>query len=125
MTAVVAAFASLPLFASAAPEPFLLTFDGAHFPDSTLEGGISHAGRFTASAPFCSAGEAHDVYHVIEGEFLSVHRIHTCDDGSGSFTAWMPTVRNEHGSATGAWKIVEGTRQYPTLRGFAICWRPR
>jgi hypothetical protein len=115
---VAAVFACLPMGATAAPAAFLLTFDGAHFADANAPGGIRHDGRFTASAPFCSAGHAHDMHFVVEGEFLSVHRIYTCDDGSGSFTAWMPTVRNEHGGATGAWKIVEGTGQYATLRGF-------
>ena len=110
-------FLCLPVGATAAPALFLLTFDGAHFPDASAPGGLRHDGRFTASAPFCSTGHAHDVHHVVEGEFLSVHRTYMCDDGSGSFTAWMPIVRNEHGGGTGAWKIVEGTGQYATLRG--------
>jgi hypothetical protein len=43
-------------------------------------------------------------------------RTHTCDDGTGTFTAFMPTVRGEHGGG-GSWKIVEGTGRYATLRG--------
>ena len=115
--AVATLFLCLPVGATAAPAPFLLTFDGTHVLDPSAPGGLAHDGRFTASAPFCSGGHAYDVHHVVEGEFLSVRRIHTCDDGSGSFTAWMPTARNEHGGATGSWKIVEGTGQYATLRG--------
>jgi hypothetical protein len=110
-----AVIALVPIHATAAPTPFSLTFEGAHFVDSTLPGGLRHDGRFTASAPFCSAGRAHDVRHVVV-EPLSVLRMHMCDDGSGSFTALMPTVRGEHG-ATGAWRIVEGTGAYATLRG--------
>ena len=115
---VAALFLCLPVGATAAPTPFLLTFDGAHVPDAGMPEGLRHEGRFTASAPLCSAGRAYDVHQVVEGEFLSVHRIHTCDDGTGSFTAWMPIVRNEHGGASGAWRIVEGTGQYAKLRGF-------
>ena len=48
--------------------------------------------------------------------FLNVYRVHTCDDGSGSFTAYMPSVRGEHGGS-GEWQIVEGTGAYATLRG--------
>jgi hypothetical protein len=115
LTAVVVGVAAR---ATASPEPFLLTFDGAHFPDTTLHGGgLRHDGRFTASAPFCSAGRAFDVVHYIQDGLLSVQRLHTCDDGTGSFTAFMPTVRNEHGGTTGTWKIVDGTGRYATLRG--------
>jgi hypothetical protein len=103
--------------ATAAPTPFLLTFEGAHFVDATLSGGLRHDGRFTASSPFCSAGRAYDARHVPVDGPLTVLRIHTCDDGSGSFTALMPVVRGEHGG-TGAWRIVEGTGAYATLRGF-------
>jgi hypothetical protein len=102
--------------ATAAPTPFLLTFEGAHFVDFTLSGGLRHDGRFTASAPFCSAGRAADVRHLDTGGLLNVLRMHTCDDGSGSFTAFMPNVRGEHGG-TGVWQIVEGTGAYATLRG--------
>lgn len=101
--------------ATAAPASFSLSFEGAHFVDSTLSGGLRHDGRFTASVPFCSAGRAYDVRHLVV-EPLTVHRIHTCDDGSGSFTALMPVVRGEHG-ASGTWRILEGTGRYATLRG--------
>jgi hypothetical protein len=102
--------------ATAAPTPFLLTFEGAHFADSTLSGGLRHDGRFTASAPFCSEGRAYDARHLETAGLLNVLRTHTCDDGSGSFAAFMPNVRGEHGG-TGVWRIVEGTGRYATLRG--------
>ena len=102
--------------ATAASTPFSLTFEGAHSLDSTIGGGVRHDGRFTASAPFCSAGRASDVSGVVTDGFLNVVRVHTCDDGSGSFTASMPSVRGEHGG-TGEWQIVEGTGGYATLRG--------
>jgi hypothetical protein len=114
--ALAAASAAVSDRATAAPTPFSLTFEGAHFADSTLLGGLRHDGRFTASAPFCSAGRAYDARHF-EGEPLTVLRVHTCDDGSGSFKAFMPVVRNEHGNGTGTWKIVEGTGRYAALRG--------
>ena len=114
--ALAAGVAAIAGRATAAPTPFSLTFHGAHFADSTLPAGLRHDGRFTASAPFCSAGRAYDVRHLEAAGFLTVLRLHTCDDGSGSFTALMPTVRNEHGG-TGTWRIVEGTGRYATLRG--------
>ncbi|HZB23165.1 MAG TPA: hypothetical protein VE444_04915 [Gaiellaceae bacterium] len=101
--------------AVAAPTPFLLRYEGGHFVDTALPGGIRHDGRFTASAPFCAAGRAYDVRHL-PGEPLGVHRLHTCDDGSGSFTALMPAVRGEH-AGTGTWMIIEGTGAYASLRG--------
>jgi hypothetical protein len=111
-----AALAVIAVRASAAPAQFSLTFEGAHFADPAMPGGIRHDGRFTASAPFCSAGRAYDVRDVSTSEFLDVMRVHTCDDGSGSFTALMPTVRGEHGGR-GTWQIVEGSGQYANLRG--------
>ena len=102
--------------ATAASTPFVLTFEGAHSLDPSIGGGVRHDGRFTASAPFCSAGRASDVSGVVTDGFLNVVRVHTCDDGSGSFTASMPSVRGEHGGS-GEWQIVEGTGAYATLRG--------
>jgi hypothetical protein len=114
--ALCAVLALIPTRASAAPTPFLLTFQGAHVVDSNLSSGLRHEGRFTASAPFCSAGRAYDVRDLNETFELTLLRLHTCDDGSGSFTALMPAVRGEHGGS-GTWKIVEGTGRYATLRG--------
>ena len=102
--------------ATAAPTTFSLTFEGAHVDDPSLPAGLRHDGRFTASAPFCSAGRAYDVRQIDDSVSLTVWRLHTCDDGTGSFTAFMPGLRSEHGG-TGAWKIVEGTGRYATLRG--------
>jgi hypothetical protein len=62
-----------------------------------------------------SAGRAVDV-RDIQTEPLTVLRTHTCDDGTGSFTALLTAVRAEHGG-TGPWKIVEGTGRYVALRG--------
>ena len=97
-------------------EPSLLTFEGAHYVDTTLPGGLRHDGRFTALTPFCSAGRAYDTRHFDTAGWLTVQRLHTCDDGSGSFTVFMPNVRAEHGGS-GNWQIVEGTGRYTTLRG--------
>ena len=43
-------------------------------------------------------------------------REHTCDDGSGTITVFLPVVRGEHGGR-GSWQITEGTGTYATLRG--------
>jgi hypothetical protein len=102
--------------ASAATAPFLLTFEGTHVVDPTLPAGLRHDGRFTASAPFCSAGRAYDTRQIDDGQSLTVWRLHLCDDGSGTFTAFMPNLRSEHGGS-GTWQIVEGTGRYATLRG--------
>jgi hypothetical protein len=110
------ALAFLTAGASAAPTSFTLTFTGAHVPDASLPVGVRHEGRFTASAPFCSSGHAVDTSDVEREPNLSVLRVHTCDDGTGSFTAFMPVVRGEHGGR-GAWKIVDGSGRYATLRG--------
>ena len=117
-SALAAACAFISVGAAAAPSPFSLTFEGAHFLDSSLPAGLRHDGRFTASAPVCSAGRAYDVRHLEGDELLAVLRLHTCDDGSGSFTAFMPAVRFEHGgSGSGIWRIVEGAGRYASLRG--------
>jgi hypothetical protein len=113
---VLGAFALAPLSASATPNKPLLTFEGAHVVDPSQPFGLRHDGRFTASAPFCSAGRAHDVQQADDAGTLMVWRLHTCDDGSGSFTVFLPTVRNEH-AGTGTWKVVEGTGRYTALRG--------
>jgi hypothetical protein len=102
--------------ASAAPTPFSLIFEGAHVDDPTLPAGLRHDGRFTASSPFCSSGRAYDTRQINDGSSVTVWRVHTCDDGSGSFTAFMPFARAEHGG-NGSWKIVEGTGRYAQLRG--------
>jgi hypothetical protein len=110
------AIASVAAGAAAAPSSFTLQFSGSHIPDATRPAGLRHEGRFTASAPFCPAGTAVDTKQLDDGVTLTVFRTHTCDDGTGTFTAFMPEVRGEHGGI-GSWKIVEGTGRYATLRG--------
>jgi hypothetical protein len=95
--------------------PFSLTFNGEHVSDPNLPAGIRHQGRFTASPPACSSGTASDVRDV-QLEPLSVLREYRCDDGSGTFTALLPTAAGEHGR-TGGWKIVGGTGSFALLRG--------
>jgi hypothetical protein len=109
-------FALLTTGASAAPTPFSLTFEGAHFSDPTMPHGLRHEGRFTASAPFCSSGRAYDTRQIDDSGSLTAWRIYECDDGSGSFTAFLPIVRSEH-AGSGSWKVVEGTGRYAQLRG--------
>lgn len=101
--------------AKGTPTTFSLAFNGAHVHDASLAAGIRHEGRFTASGPFCTSGTAVDT-RDLEIEPLTVLRTHTCDDGTGSFTAFMPAVLGEHGGI-GSWKIVDGTGRYATLRG--------
>jgi hypothetical protein len=102
--------------AAAAPTPFSLTFEGAHFGDPTTPFGLRHEGRFTASAPFCSSGRAYDTRQVDDGGSLTVWRVYECDDGTGSFTAFLPLVRGEH-EGSGSWRVVDGTGRYTQLRG--------
>ncbi len=101
--------------ASGAPTPITLSFDGMHVADPSFPVGLRHEGRFTAAPPLCAHGSAVDVEDV-ETAPLSVLRKYTCDDGSGTFTVFLPTVRAEHGG-NGTWKIVDGTGRYATLRG--------
>jgi hypothetical protein len=69
--------------------------------------GLRHEGRFTASAPFCSSGHAHDTSQIDDAGSLTAWRVYECDDGTGSFTAFLPIVRGEH-EGSGSWKLVEG-----------------
>jgi hypothetical protein len=101
--------------AGAALSQFSLTFTGKHVADPSLLAGLRHEGRFTASAPFCSAGSAVDTRHVQDPP-LWVERTHTCDDGSGSIVVSMPNVIGEHGGR-GSWQIIGGTGKYEELRG--------
>jgi hypothetical protein len=101
----------------AASMQFTLTLDGSHVPDATLSSGLRHEGPFTASAPFCPAGFAADVKVLADETSLTVLRRFTCDDGTGSFTAFLPNVRAEHGARVGRWQIVDGSGKYASLRG--------
>jgi hypothetical protein len=118
LTGIVAGivFVLLTTGASAAPAPFSLTFDGVHVSDPTTPFGLRHEGRFTAAAPFCPSGWAHDTRQIDDGGQLTVWRVYECDDGTGSFTAFLPFVRSEH-EGSGSWKVVEGTGRYAQLRG--------
>ncbi len=102
--------------ADAAPVRFTLTFNGSHVSDATLSPGLRHEGPFTASSPFCPAGFAADSKVLADDTSLTVLRTFTCDDGTGSFIAFLPNIRAEHGG-TGRWQIVDGTGNYATLRG--------
>jgi hypothetical protein len=101
--------------AGGAPSTLHLTFNGAHADDPSLPAGIRHEGPFTSSPPLCSSGTARDVKDV-SVEPLTVLREFTCDDGSGTFTAFLPGIASEHGGS-GTWRIVNGTNRYVTLRG--------
>lgn len=101
-----------PVPADRAPTPFMLIFDGAHEP-GVGQVNPRRKGEFSAAAPICSTGAAIDEAFVYPNGVL---REHTCNDGSGSFTARLdPTVAERGGS--GRWKIVGGTGRYSELRG--------
>jgi hypothetical protein len=60
-----------------------------------------------------------DVLHTTLAP-LSLYRLHTCDDGTGSFTAFFKEAAKEHPLAPegrGPWAITAGTGRYATLRG--------
>jgi hypothetical protein len=103
--------------AGAAPAPFQLVFDGHHVPLAASPNGLGHAGTFTASAPFCSAGNAADE-RVFVGQQVSSRRVYTCDDGSGSMTVLMVNIPGEHAvGGNGTWQVIGGTGAYAKLRG--------
>jgi hypothetical protein len=72
-------------------------------------------GRFTAALPLCAHGTAVDVEDVVSDP-LTVMRKYPCDDGSGTFAAFLLAIAAEHGG-NGTWKIVAGADRYATLRG--------
>lgn len=116
LSAVLASmFVALVGGAGATLSQFSLTFTGKHVADASFPAGLHHEGRFTASAPFCSAGSAVDTRHVQDPP-LWVERTHTCADGSGSIVVSMPNVTGEHGG-NGSWEIIGGTGKYEKLRG--------
>jgi hypothetical protein len=94
------------------PRPFALVFDGATEP-SLGQGNPRRSGAFSAISPVCSFGIAADLGYVYP---LGVLREHTCDDGSGSFTALLDPLVAEHGGV-GHWRILGGTGRYAGLRG--------
>jgi len=100
--------------APAAPVAFELEYFANHVPNadsSKFPGGFRHEGPFTASAPFCPTGTGVDLRHF---GVTGADRLFTCDDGSG--TATLNLVGDEH-NIPGAWKFIEGTGRYATLRG--------
>jgi hypothetical protein len=94
------------------PRPFALVFDGVSEP-SLGQGNLRRSGAFSATSPVCSFGVADDRRYVYP---FGVLREHTCDDGSGSFTALLDPLVAEHGGV-GRWKILGGTGRYAGLRG--------
>ena len=118
---LIAVPAFVSMRAEAAPSPALLTFDGIHIADANpnMRAGVRHEGRFTAAPPFCASGTAVDVLHKTVMP-LRLYRVHTCDDGTGSFTVFFDEAAKEHPAepeARGPWLITEGTGRYATLRG--------
>jgi len=103
--------------AGAAPAGFELVFDGKHQPLASSANGLGHAGPFTSSTPFCSAGTAED-QRVLAGQKVTSVRVYTCDDGSGTATLRMENIPFEHvvGGA-GTWEVTGGTGSYAKLRG--------
>lgn len=100
--------------APAAPVAFELEYFANHVPNADsakFPVGFRHEGPFTASAPFCPTGTAVDLRHF---GVIGADRLFTCDDGSG--TATLNIAGDEH-NIPGAWKFIEGTGPYATLRG--------
>jgi hypothetical protein len=87
-----------------------VTEDAAKFPL-----GFRHEGPFTASEPFCAAGDAMDLELRPPVEV----RQFVCADRSGSITARKIVVRStpQFTHEEGTWAIIEGTGRYSTLRG--------
>jgi hypothetical protein len=117
LAALAGAGVLLSAVAGAAPTPFELVFDGAHVPLAASPNGLGHAGTFTASAPFCSAGKVAD-QRVFVAQQVSSLRVYTCDDGSGSVTVRVDNLPAEHEiGGTGTWQVTGGTSGYAKLRG--------
>jgi hypothetical protein len=94
------------------PRPFKLVFDGRHDPGFG-QANPRRRGAFTAAGPLCSSGVGLDQLFVYP---YGVLREHTCEDGSGSFTAFLDPTVAEHGGA-GRWSILGGMGRYSELRG--------
>ena len=103
--------------ASTAAPPFELTFVGWHEPDPASPAGFSHVGTFTASGGFCASGRVKtlSVTGYTPGN-AQASRLLACEDGSGTATALVSPVQNEHGGI-GTWRIVGGAGAYERLRG--------
>ena len=124
-----AVLAFLAVRASAAPAPFSLTFEGVHVADSTQLHGLRHDGRLHRVRPVLLPGTSHTNVRHFEGDPLSLLRIHTCDDGSGSFTRlhadreerarWTRHVEDRRGH--GRYATLRGTGTYAARSSAAIC----
>jgi hypothetical protein len=102
---------------TSSPSSFELVFDGRHEAAGDSPIGFWHAGRFTATGAFCSAGSAMtlEVRGTTPAD-AEGKRLLTCADGSGSATALVVSLESEHGG-TGAWRIISGTGAHAKLRG--------
>jgi hypothetical protein len=103
--------------ASATTPPFELTFVGWHEPDPASPAGFTHVGTFAASGAFCASGRIKtlSVTDSAPGN-AQASRLLACEDGSGTATALVSPVQNEHGGI-GNWRIVGGAGAYEKLRG--------
>ncbi len=113
LAGVVAVGAVTALAGRTAAGPFELTFDGRHEADPESPVGFRHVGPFTASGVFCASGQARTLGGIGTTPLI---RMLTCDDGSGTATALVVPLDNEHGGS-GGWRIVSGTGKYERLRG--------
>ena len=114
---VAVVFACLSVRATAAPAPFLLTFDGAHSVDPLCPTGSATtvaSPRPRRSAP--QDGPTTWVTPQMRGDFLTSCASTRATTAAAASRRIMPTVRGEHGG-TGSWRILEGTGRYATLRG--------
>ena len=103
--------------ASAAPQPFELTFAGGRAEAGWADLGWGREGTFTASPPLCGAGAATDVAHEFPIPEIAV-RSFTCGDGSGSVAFRIGSFTAEEATdGGGTWAIVGGTGRYAALRG--------
>jgi hypothetical protein len=74
-------------------------------------------GTFRSQAPFCETGTFTDA----GGGFGRMHRVFTCDDGSGSLTVSLPELEAflrvpSPPTWNGTWWILEGSGNYADLR---------
>jgi hypothetical protein len=103
--------------ASAAPQPFELTFAGGRAGADWADLGWRREGTFTASAPLCAAGAATDLAHEFPIPEIAV-RSFTCGDASGSVSFRIGSFTTEEAAdGGGTWAIVGGAGRYALLRG--------
>ncbi|MGZ4257856.1 MAG: hypothetical protein ACXVRE_08850 [Gaiellaceae bacterium] len=120
LAAVVAAFALVPLSASAAPASFGLVFDGHHVVAPQFTGGLAHVGTFTTNDALCPSGHAEDiaVRRAKGSDHFDSTRLFTCDGSSGAtFTATIHLMNAECQGYSGVWQVISGTGPLADLRG--------